>query len=100
LEIPDSQQVWGGNYFFTPSKTSQILEALRDFTEHYPDNKAGIIVTSEKGALVDSWIMFLFYDGPSPPEGVFDNFTAIGPILDITKTWHSYYDMVSLTTVV
>lgn len=44
--------------------------------------------------MVDTWIMFLFYDGPSPPKGVFDNFTDIGPI-DTTKTWDTFYDLVS-----
>jgi hypothetical protein len=70
------------------------LSALRDFTEHYPDDKAAIIVTCEHGLLIHTWIMFLFYDGPEPPEGVFTNFAAIGPT-DTTKTWDSYYDLVS-----
>jgi hypothetical protein len=37
--------------------------------------------------------MFLFYDGPEPPQGVFDRFKAIGPT-ETTKTWDSYYDLV------
>jgi hypothetical protein len=87
-------QVWGGNYIFGADKTPQVLSALRDFTEHYPDDKAAIIVTCEHGLLLHTWIMFLFYDGPEPPEGVFTNFTAIKHI-DATKTWDSYYDLVS-----
>ncbi|KAE8149884.1 hypothetical protein BDV25DRAFT_155554 [Aspergillus avenaceus] len=89
---PQDHKVWGGNYVFTSDKTPQILEALRDFTENYPDEKAAIIVTAERGALLDLWIMFLFYDGPEPPQGVFDRFKAIGP-MDSTKTWDSYYDL-------
>jgi len=42
--------------------------------------------------VVDTWIMFLFYDGPTPPAGVFDNFTSIAHISDNTKT-RSYYDL-------
>jgi len=34
--------------------------------------------------------MFLFYDGPEPPAGVFDEFTAI---LHTSKTWDTYYDL-------
>ncbi|OCL04270.1 FAD binding domain-containing protein [Glonium stellatum] len=89
-------QVWGGNLIFTPDKTPQLLAALRDFTEYYPDEKAGIIMTSELtiyGA-VDLWIMFLFYDGPTPPAGVFDNFTDIGPAVNDCVT-RSYYDLLS-----
>jgi len=73
-----------------------MLAAVRDFTEHYPDEKAAIIMTAELTVLgaVDIWIMFLFYDGPTPPAGVFDNFTAIGPITDNCKT-RSYYDLLT-----
>jgi hypothetical protein len=73
-----------------------MLAAIRNFTAHYPDDKAAIIATTEHTALLSLWILFLFYDGPSPPEGVFDSFKAIGPELDTTKTWDSYYDLVCL----
>ncbi|KAB8238744.1 FAD dependent oxidoreductase [Aspergillus alliaceus] len=89
---PQNHKVWGGNYIFTSDKTPQVLEAVRDFTENYPDDKAAIIATAEHAALLNTWIIFLFYDGPEPPQGVFDRFKAIGP-LDKTKTWDSYYDL-------
>ncbi|KAJ5201410.1 uncharacterized protein N7498_006073 [Penicillium cinerascens] len=85
-------KVWGGNYIFTADKTPEVLNALRNFVDDYPDDKAAIILTSEHGAVIDFWIMFLFYDGPEPPAGVFDEFTAIEHI-STTKTWDSYYDL-------
>lgn len=88
-----TRQVWGGNYIFDHKKTPQVLEAIRNFVDYYPDDKAAIIVTLERAAVLNTWIMFLFYDGPSPPTGVFDNFTDIGPT-DTTKTWGSFYDLV------
>ncbi|KAF2643412.1 FAD-binding domain-containing protein [Massarina eburnea CBS 473.64] len=89
-------QVWGGNLVFTGDKTDRMLKAVRDFTEHYPDEKAGIIMTAELSALgaIDMWIMFLFYDGPTPPAGVFDNFTAIGPFTNNCKT-RSYSELLT-----
>ncbi|KAJ9313558.1 CAZyme family AA7 [Paecilomyces variotii] len=90
---PISEKVWGGNYVFDSKQTPQVLEAVRSFTESYPDDKAAVIVTTEHAAVLNTWIIFLFYDGPSPPEGVFSNFTAIGPVIDSTKTWDSYYDL-------
>ncbi|ORY08724.1 FAD binding domain-containing protein [Clohesyomyces aquaticus] len=89
-------KVWGGNLVFTGDKAPKMLAALRDFTEHYPDEKAGIIMTAEIAALgaVDLWIMFLFYDGPTPPANVFKNFTDIGPFTNNCKT-RSYYDLLS-----
>ncbi|KAJ5464448.1 FAD-linked oxidoreductase [Penicillium daleae] len=85
-------KVWGGNYVFTADKTPQVLTALRNFADNYPDDKAAIILTSEHGLVIDFWIMFLFYDGPEPPAGVFDEFTAIDHT-STTKTWDTYYDL-------
>lgn len=69
---------------------------MRNFTLNYPDEKAGIILTSEitVDTLVNIWIMFLFYDGATPPAGVFDMFTSIGALSDTTKT-RSYYDLLA-----
>jgi FAD/FMN-containing dehydrogenase len=52
-------QIWGGNLAFTADKSAQLLSALRDFTEYYPDDKAAIIMTAEITALgaVDLFIM-------------------------------------------
>ncbi|KAL4960538.1 uncharacterized protein BDV14DRAFT_204635 [Aspergillus stella-maris] len=82
----------GRNYIIDASKTPEVLQAVRDFTEYYPDDKAAIIMTTNRALVVNTWIMFLFYDGPEPPANVFENFTALNPI-DTTKTWDSYYDL-------
>ena len=42
--------------------------------------------------LLDIWILFLFYDGSSPPAGVFDEFLAIGPGVNNCET-RSYADL-------
>lgn len=89
---PQDHKVWGGNYFFTADKTSELLEAVHDFTANYPDDKAAIILTADHTPILNTWIMFLFYDGESPPDDVFEKFKAIGPT-DATKTWDSYYDL-------
>ncbi|KAF2030280.1 FAD-binding domain-containing protein [Setomelanomma holmii] len=89
-------QIWGGNLVFSADKTDQLLAAVRNFTEDYPDEKAAIIQTAELTAVgvVDIWTMFLFYDGPTPPPGVFDIFTSIGPIVNNAQT-RSYYDLLT-----
>ncbi|CAO2657439.1 Nn.00g035650.m01.CDS01 [Neocucurbitaria sp. VM-36] len=97
-------QIWGGNLIFSGDKSPQMLAAVRNFTENYPDEKAGIIMTAELTALgaVDIWIMFLWanrvttsvYDGPTPPPGVFDIFTDIGPLVNNCET-RSYYDLLT-----
>lgn len=89
---PQDHKVWGGNYVFTGDKAPEILTALRNFTDEYPDDKAAIIVTFERGLVLDLCILFLFYDGPEPPSGVFDEFTVIKHTSK-AKTYDSYYDL-------
>jgi hypothetical protein len=92
--------VWGGNLVFlrTPEKDKQLLKAVRDFTEHNEDEKAAVIVTAERTNVnvVDSWIIFLFYDSPTPPARIFDNFTDVNPLLDTTRT-RTYADLMALS---
>ncbi|OJD12491.1 hypothetical protein AJ78_06917 [Emergomyces pasteurianus Ep9510] len=96
-------KVWGGNLIIGADKTKEILAAVRDFTEYYPDDKAAIIATHIIGVadLLDIWMIFLFYDGEIPPHGTFDNFTNIGATLNTAKT-QKYSELVtaqdSLTT--
>ncbi|KPM35944.1 hypothetical protein AK830_g10631 [Neonectria ditissima] len=90
-------QVYGGNLYFNRSAATDaaLLDALRDFTEHNTDDKAAIILTASRdGAGVDIWGMFVFYDGPAPPRGTFDAFTAVGPVLDTART-RSYADLMA-----
>ena len=42
--------------------------------------------------MLDIWILFLFYDGPLPPPGVFDEFLDIGPGINNCET-RSYADL-------
>lgn len=90
--------VWGGNlvYLRTPEKDKKLLKAVRDFTEYNDDPKAAVIVTAERTNVdvVDSWILFLFYDGPSPPAGKFDNFTDVNPLMDTTRE-RTYADLMA-----
>ncbi|ORY10186.1 hypothetical protein BCR34DRAFT_539872 [Clohesyomyces aquaticus] len=100
LQAHHQGNVWGGNLLFlhSPSTDSKILKAVRDFTEYNEDEKAAVIVTAERANLnaVDSWILFLFYDGAAPPAGTFDNFTSIGPILNDCRE-RTYADLMAFS---
>ncbi|KAF2119377.1 hypothetical protein BDV96DRAFT_610419 [Lophiotrema nucula] len=100
LQAHPQGNVWGGNLVFLHSDTvaSKILKAVRDFTEYNTDDKAAVIVTAERGNvdLIDSWILFLFYDGPSPPEGLFNNFTSVGPLLNTVRE-RTYADLMAFS---
>ncbi|KAI1378485.1 FAD-binding domain-containing protein [Hypoxylon crocopeplum] len=90
--------IFGGNLVFlhTPETDAKLLKAVRDFTEYNDDDKAAVIVTAERGNidLIDTWILFLFYDGAEVPEGIFKNFTDVGPLLDTTKV-QTYADLMA-----
>ncbi|KAF1840695.1 FAD-binding domain-containing protein [Cucurbitaria berberidis CBS 394.84] len=98
LQAHRQGNIWGGNlvYLRTPEKDKQLLQAVRDWTEYNEDEKAAVIVTAERANInvVDSWIIFLFYDGPSPPPGLFKNFTDANPLLDTTRT-QTYADLMA-----
>lgn len=90
--------VWGGNLAFvhTGDTGEALLKAVRDFTDYNTDPKAAVIVTAERGNvdLLDSWILFLFYDGPEVPDGIFNNFTDVGPVTNTCRT-RSYADLMA-----
>lgn len=100
LQARQQGLVWGGNlvYLRTPEKDKKLLKAVRDFTEYNEDEKAAVIVTAERTNinLVDTWIIFLFYDGPIPPAGMFSDFIEAGSTLDTTRT-RTYADLMALS---
>ncbi|KAF2762234.1 FAD binding domain-containing protein [Pseudovirgaria hyperparasitica] len=83
---PIDNEIWAGYFIFTPDKQSQILAAIRDFTENYDDHpKAAIISTTVMPLdLVEAWLMFVFYDGQDPGDA-FKQFLDIGPIANTAK---------------
>ncbi|KAJ2976001.1 hypothetical protein NUW58_g8202 [Xylaria curta] len=99
--------IWGGNVAFLHKDkvASKLLRAVRDFTEYNTDDRAAVIVTAERSTglvvpdlidieLIDTWILFLFYDGPTPPADLFRNFTEAGvPISNTVKT-RTYSDLI------
>ncbi|KAL8337493.1 hypothetical protein RB601_006983 [Gaeumannomyces tritici] len=92
-------QVWGGLMFFTggSDKADKMLAAIAKFTNEYPDHpKAAIIPTVQLvlSGLIELWVVFFFYDGPTVPEGVFDDFKALRPLLNTCKT-QSYGDLLA-----
>ncbi|KAH7304754.1 FAD binding domain-containing protein [Stachybotrys elegans] len=91
-------KVWGGSLFFNAADGTNkaLLAAVNKFTLNYPDPKAGIIMTAELSAsgIINNWIMFLYYNGPTPPAGVFDDFLAAKPFLNTCKT-QSYSALLS-----
>ncbi|QRV98414.1 FAD-binding domain protein [Ceratobasidium sp. AG-Ba] len=76
LAFPQGK-VWGGLRTFTVNQIDKINNATVDFVQKVNDPKAAIIIAYNflLGQLGVSLLMF--YDGPTPPAGVFERFTSI-----------------------
>lgn len=91
-------QVWGGVRLYNLDKAPALFSAVQKFTENYPDTKAAIIATFIFGGplnIINAFtgpLFFFFYDGPTPPAGIFDDFDAIESISNDTQT-RSYWSM-------
>jgi hypothetical protein len=89
LQTYKQGNVYGGNlvYLHTPETDAKLLQAVRDFTEYNTDDKAAVIVTAERStaSVIDSWILFIFYDGVDVPEDTFKNFTDAGPVTNTCR---------------
>jgi len=78
-----------------------LFTAISNFVRDYPDAKAAVIPTFQFGLpanllnLVGGPLFFFFYDGPTPPAGVFDEFDAIPSLSDSTGTM-SYYELTQM----
>ena len=99
--LGENGQVWGGIRSYHSSKREALFTAISNFVRDYPDKKAAVIPTFQFGLpgnllnAVGGPMFFMFYDGPTPPSGVFDEFDAIEALKDSTST-NSYVNITSM----
>ncbi|KAG9308226.1 hypothetical protein JVU11DRAFT_12244 [Chiua virens] len=79
-------QIWGGLISYSLDARDQFMSATANFSANNKDPKAQIIAmfydrVGKLGAGVN-----LFYDGPTPPAGIFDEFLAIPSTLEDVST--------------
>ncbi|KAG6812798.1 hypothetical protein H0H92_000430 [Tricholoma furcatifolium] len=70
-------QVWGGLITYTFPQIPAISNATANFAASVTDPKAQIITTYNYLLGEPGISQLLFYDGPTPPEGIFDEFLSI-----------------------
>ncbi|CAE6344847.1 unnamed protein product [Rhizoctonia solani] len=76
LAFPQGK-VWGGLKTFTQSRLDQVNAATADFAANVTDPKAAIITTYNFLLGQPGVSLLMFYDGPTPPAGIFERFTSI-----------------------
>ncbi|KAF5319622.1 hypothetical protein D9619_008812 [Psilocybe cf. subviscida] len=72
-------QVWGGVILSQESTIPAVSAATTKFQTEVKDPKAAIIIGYTYVAQLQQTLVsqILFYDAPTPPEGIFDDFLAI-----------------------
>ncbi|KAJ7108943.1 FAD dependent oxidoreductase [Mycena crocata] len=70
-------QVWGGLITYTVAQIDEVSAAVARFASNVTDPKAAIIPTYNFLLGQPGISNVIFYDGPTPPAGIFDEFLAI-----------------------
>ncbi|KAI0061219.1 FAD-binding domain-containing protein [Artomyces pyxidatus] len=76
---------WGGLLQVSFDYADDFNAAVAKYTAETTDEKAALVVTYEGAGTSLALAAFLFYDAPSPPQGLFDNFLAIPSIASTVK---------------
>ncbi|QRV97085.1 FAD-binding domain protein [Ceratobasidium sp. AG-Ba] len=83
-------KVWGGAQIFGQAQVQAVNRATLDFAARVKDPKASIlssIFTGPVNGIQNTGVsLLLFYDGPTPPAGIFENFTSIPHIYSDVST--------------
>ncbi|KAJ3508178.1 hypothetical protein NLJ89_g5895 [Agrocybe chaxingu] len=79
-------QVWGGLITITAPFIPQVAAATAAFSANVKDPKASIITTYNFLLGQPGISQLLFYDAPTPPPGIFDDFLAIPHFTKNVKT--------------
>ncbi|KAL0567255.1 hypothetical protein V5O48_014742 [Marasmius crinis-equi] len=72
-------QVWGGLAMYVNDSVNKVTEAIGSFVANVTDPKAMIVPTYNFGLGSESTsvLMLMFYDDPTPPEGMFEEILSI-----------------------
>ncbi|KAJ7027700.1 FAD dependent oxidoreductase [Mycena alexandri] len=91
-------QVWGGVIAYASDQLPAVQAAIANFAKNSTDPKAQIIAACNfmNGSLQVDNIMF--YDGPTPPPGIFDEFLNITNVFKDIST-RSYLSLVQSANV-
>ncbi|KAA1474543.1 FAD-binding domain-containing protein [Dentipellis sp. KUC8613] len=70
-------QVWGGLITITGDQLDKVTAAVAKFSAEVTDPKAAVLPTYNFVLGQTGVSLIMFYDAPTPPSGIFDDFLAI-----------------------
>ncbi|KAG1839891.1 FAD dependent oxidoreductase [Suillus subalutaceus] len=85
--------VWGGLVSYSMNEWAAASSAIANYSATVTDPKASMYNAFNYIAGVPIMANILFYDGPTPPAGIFDEFLAIPAIVALVST-RRYVDLV------
>ncbi|KIJ54865.1 hypothetical protein M422DRAFT_24762 [Sphaerobolus stellatus SS14] len=85
-------QVYGGPIVYL-GDIPAIRQAIVDFNANNNDPKAMILSSYTFTVVTLEVAIYIFYDGPTPPNGTFDAFLSVPAVLEDVKT-RSYTDLI------
>ncbi|KAG1854015.1 FAD-binding domain-containing protein [Suillus subluteus] len=86
-------KVWGGLVSYSMNEWAAASSAIANYSATVTDPKASMYNAFNYIAGVPIMANILFYDGPTPPAGIFDEFLAIPAIVALVST-RRYVDLV------
>ncbi|KAH9834776.1 uncharacterized protein C8Q71DRAFT_766331 [Rhodofomes roseus] len=92
LEAYPQGQVWGGA-IITLGELDAVTNATANFYANVADPKASILTTLNWDLGITAVEVNLFYDAPTPPDGIFDEFLAM-PYLTRDVSTRSFLSLV------
>ncbi|KAH9930868.1 FAD-binding domain-containing protein [Fomitopsis serialis] len=95
LEAYTQSQVWGGAILISGTP-SEVVVATQNFYDNVTDPKAAILTTINNEIGIPITELTLFYNAPTPPAGMFDEFLAI-PAISTDISTRSYLSLVTST---
>ncbi|KAI0767639.1 FAD dependent oxidoreductase [Fomes fomentarius] len=94
LKTYPQTQVWGGLITITENNLEAVNNATVKFSQTVTDPKAAVLPTYNFLLGQPGVSLLLFYDYPTPPAGIFDDFLAIPHFTKDVKT-RSFLDLVT-----
>ncbi|KAK0499152.1 FAD dependent oxidoreductase [Armillaria luteobubalina] len=88
--------VWGGAVSYNISYISAFNAATVKYCSDVTDPKAAMSMLYAYASGQESLTALMFYDGSTPPDGIFDDFLAI-PALAQDFTTRPYFDLINST---
>ncbi|KAH9842438.1 FAD dependent oxidoreductase [Rhodofomes roseus] len=95
MEAHTQSEVWGGAILISGAP-DEVVVATQNFYDNVTDPKASLLTTINNEIGLPVTELTLFYNAPTPPDGMFDEFLAI-PAFSTDISTRSYLSLVTAT---